>query len=82
MPEMTLVTISWNEYERDFELPSSRSFSQWEESLRSALRQAFPGILLSDRKIRLYCKGICIQENETLKQWGIWDGSRLKLVVE
>lgn len=52
MPEMILVTISWNEYERDFEIPSSRPFSQWEESLRSVLRQAFPGILLSGRKIR------------------------------
>lgn len=82
MPEMILVTISWKEYERDFELPSSRPFSQWEESLRSVLRQAFPGILLSNRKIRLYCNDICIQENETLKQWGIWDGRRLQLVVE
>ena len=82
MPEMILVTISWKEYERDFELPSSRPFSQWEESLRSVLRQAFPGILLSNRKIRLYCNDICIQENETLKQWGIWDGRRLQLVGE
>lgn len=82
MPEMILVTIRWNGDERDFEIPSDRPFSQWEESLRSALRQGFPGILLSDRQIRLYCKDICIQENETLKQWGIWDGSRLQLVVE
>lgn len=79
MPETVIVTVKYQGQEYDFELPSQVTVENWSESLLMTARAVFDGFLIQGRKAQFTSGGVRIQEDCTLEQCGIYDGSRIEV---
>jgi len=82
MVETIILTIQYNDQAADFELPASVKIKDWITPLQSALRNSFYGIRLQNKKIQLYYENQLLREDESLLNYGIYDGSILVMVLQ
>ena len=79
MPDMVIVTIEYNGEGHDFELPTKLPYSFWEQSLADLIQFCYETPPSFGRKHLLRWKDIVLGRNDTLEQYGIYDGSKLQL---
>lgn len=88
MPDTVIVTIKYgnkagenlsDSWEADFELPAKQPFKSWENALREALKNCFPGIRLEGKKLVLDFQKTVIPTDASLGECGIYDGAILEL---
>lgn len=82
MIETVILTIEYDNQAADFELPASVKIKDWIVPLKSALRNSFYGIRLENKEIGLYYKNQPLGEDESLLDYGIYDGSILTLTLK
>lgn len=82
MIETVIVTVEYDNQSADFELPAGVKIKDWILPLKSALRNSFYGIRLENKTIELYYKNQPLGEDESLLDYGIYDGSILVLALK
>ena len=82
MIETVILTIEYDAQTADFELPASVKIRDWIIPLKSALRNSFYGIRLENKTIGLYYQNKLLKDDESLLDYGIYDGSVLVLTLE
>ncbi len=82
MVETVILTIIYNDQSADFELPASVKIKDWIMPLKFALRNSFYGIRLENKTIGLYYQNKLLKNDESLLDYGIYDGSILVLALK
>lgn len=80
MVDHVIVTVETNTQKKDMELPDKISVELLSKKLLEVLKELIPMEFREKEQIDLYFENIRLNENKSLREQYVWDGSILKVM--